>query len=68
MELSSILCRVQAAYHRHRATNAPLENVRTVAGKAAKAWEQEAVSAERREARRERRRAMAEAVQGPQIS
>lgn len=60
MELSSTLCRVQEAYQQDRAAKAVLENVRTVAGKAAKAWGLEALAAERREARRERTRVIAE--------
>lgn len=60
MELSSTLCRVQEAYQRDRATNAILENVRAVAGKAAKAWRLEALAAERREAGHERMRIIAE--------
>jgi len=60
MQLSSALCRVQAAYHRDRAANAILENVRTVAGKAAAAWGLEALAAEARETRRERTRIIAD--------
>lgn len=60
MTPSSILCRAQEAYQQHRASNAKLENVRAVAGKAAKAWGLEALAAERREARRERTRVIAE--------
>lgn len=60
MELSSTLCRVQEAYQQDRAAKAVLENVRTVAGKAAKAWGLEALAAERREARRERTRVITE--------
>jgi hypothetical protein len=49
---SSILCRTQEAYHRERAASARLDNVRTLATNAAIAWGQEALVAERREARR----------------
>ena len=45
------LCRPQEAYHRDQATAAQLENVRTIAARAAVAWGHEARSAERREAR-----------------
>lgn len=48
---SSVLCRAQEALQRDRAAKAVLDNVRSVANKAALAWEREAVSAERREAR-----------------
>jgi len=60
MEPSSTLCRIQEAYQQDRAANAVLENVRTVAGKAAKAWGIEALAAEHREARRERTRIIAD--------
>lgn len=62
MEPSSILCRAQEAYQQDRAASAVLENVRAVAGKAAKAWGLEALAAERREARRERTRIIADMV------
>ena len=48
---SSALCRAQQAYHRDRAGGALLENVRIVAMQAAMAWGNEALAAERREAR-----------------
>lgn len=48
---SSSLCRAQEAHQRHRAAGAQLENVRVIATKASLAWGQEAVAAERREAR-----------------
>ncbi len=60
MEIPSTLCRAQEAIQRDRATSAALENVRTVAAKAAVAWGLEAVAAEHREARRARTRAIAE--------
>lgn len=60
MELSSNMCRAQEAAQRVRAASAPLENVRIVAERAANAWGQEAIEAERREARRARTRAVAE--------
>lgn len=51
MYLSSTLCRAQEAHHVDRAAAAQLDNVRAIATKAALAWGQEALSAERREAR-----------------
>jgi hypothetical protein len=48
---SSALCRAQEAHHLGRAATAPLDNVRAIATKAALAWGEEALSAERREAR-----------------
>jgi hypothetical protein len=60
MELSSTFCRVQETYQRDRASNTILENVRAVAGKAATAWGIMALGAERREARRQRTRIIAD--------
>jgi len=60
MELSSTFCRMQENVQRDRATNAKLQNVRLVAGKAAKAWDAVALAAEQREARRERTRIIAD--------
>lgn len=62
MELSSTLCRAQEAVHRDRAANAPLENVRIIAGKAAIAWGLEAIAADHREARHARTRSIANLV------
>lgn len=59
IELSAAICRIQETYQRDRAVNAALKNVR-IAGKVAKAWGVEALAAERREARRERTRAIAD--------
>lgn len=59
---SSTLCRTQEEFHRARAASATLENVRAVAASAAAAWRQEAVAAERREARGVRTRAVAELI------
>lgn len=56
------MCRDQQAYHRARAEQTTLENVRTVAIKAAIAWEQEAKRAALREANGERRRVHATAA------
>ncbi len=60
MELSSTFCRMQETIQRERAANAILENIRLVAEKAAKAWSAVALSAEQREARRERTRIIAD--------
>jgi hypothetical protein len=60
MELSSTFCRAQETLQRHRAANAILENIRVVAARAATAWGFEALSAEQREARRDRARIIAE--------
>lgn len=57
---SSTLCRTQEAFHRARAAAATLDNVREIATTAADAWGQEAASAEKREARGLRTRAVAE--------
>ena len=56
---SSSLCREQENAQRHRAATTPLENVRVVAERAAIAWGNEAVAAEKREARQQRTRAIA---------
>jgi len=55
MTPSATLCRAQQALQLRRAQNAPLGNVRTIAQKAAAAWAVEAVFAEERDRRRERR-------------
>lgn len=60
MELSSTFCRMQENVQRDRAADAVLENIRLVAEKAATAWGTVALSAEQREARRERTRIIAE--------
>ena len=60
MELSSTFCRVQETNQRDRAANAMLENIRVIAARAATAWGIEALSAERREARRARTRVIAD--------
>lgn len=51
MQLSSIHCRAQEIVQRDRADAALLDNVRTVAARAAVAWGREALAAEQREAR-----------------
>ena len=60
MEPSSTFCRAQEAIQRDRADKASLENEQAIARRAANAWGTEAAFAERREARREKIRAMAE--------
>lgn len=60
MELSSTFCRMQETVQRDRAAKAILENIRVVAENAAKAWGAVALSAEQREARRERTRIIAD--------
>ena len=51
MRPSADLCRIQEAFQRRRAENAPLGNVRMIAEKAAAAWGVEARFAEGREDR-----------------
>lgn len=63
MELTSNQCRAQELIQRERAEREPLENVRTVALRAALAWGAEAISAEQRETRKRRRLAIAEITQ-----
>lgn len=60
MELTPTFCRMQESLQRDRAANAILENIRSVAEKAAKAWSAVALAAEQREARRERTRIIAD--------
>jgi len=48
---SADLCRVQEAFQRRRAETAALDNVRTIAHKAAAAWRAEGLFAECREQR-----------------
>ena len=55
---SADLCRIQEAFQRRRAENAPLSNVRTIAQKAAAAWGGEALYAEGREQRHAQPRAI----------
>lgn len=57
---SSTLCRTQEEFHRARAAETTLDNVRAIATTAADAWGQEAAAAEKREARGLRTRAIAE--------
>ena len=59
---SSTLCRSQEQFHRARAASETLVNVRALAENAAMAWGQEALAAERREARGVRARATAELI------
>jgi len=51
---SSSLCRAQEAHQRSRAAGTSLANVRTIAEKAATAWSNEALCAEKREQRQDR--------------
>ncbi|MBO9574873.1 MAG: hypothetical protein J7494_03970 [Sphingobium sp.] len=48
MTQTSVLCRAQEALHRDRAANAELENVRSIALRAAEAWSREAARIEKR--------------------
>ena len=59
------LCRSQQSYHRERARTSQLDNVRSVADKAATAWGIEAEDAERRETRREQTRRIAGLIAAP---
>ena len=61
MQPSSAFCRTQQAIHNDRAEKAQLDNVRIVAERAANAWNQEALLAERREERSQRTRSLAAA-------
>jgi len=61
MNHSSAFCAGQAALHRERAANAGLANVRSIAEKAANAWDGETSLAEARERRRDARLAVAPA-------
>lgn len=65
---SSTLCRAQEEFHRARAVSATLENVRSLAETAATAWGQEAVAAERREARSLRTRELAETLAAQKLA
>ena len=60
MQLTATLCRAQEAIQRERAASAVLDNVRTVAEKAAHVWWLEAKAADIREARKQRALALAE--------
>ncbi|MFM5930246.1 MAG: hypothetical protein ACKOPQ_05005 [Novosphingobium sp.] len=50
--MTAAACRIQEAIQAERALNDPLENVRAIALRAAKAWGVEAAALESREARR----------------
>jgi hypothetical protein len=60
MHLTAEQCRAQEAIQWKRARDEPLENVRLIALRAAIVWGQEAVLAERLEARRLRAKVIAE--------
>lgn len=51
MDLTSELCRLQEAHHRDRANSALLLNVRKISEIAAAAWAEQAIYAEKAEAR-----------------
>ncbi|AOR75509.1 hypothetical protein QUC32_14195 [Novosphingobium resinovorum] len=51
MRMSATFCREQEALQRAKALSEPLENRRGIAMAAAKAWEAEAISAEKRDAK-----------------
>jgi len=55
MQNSSAFCRAQQARQTMRASESALDNVRSIAMRAAAAWGMEAISAERREDRQTRR-------------
>lgn len=59
MRIAAITCREQEARQREIAENDPLENRRKIATAAATAWHKEAIEADKREAREERRRELA---------
>jgi hypothetical protein len=56
---TAAVCRMQEDFHRARAANAALENVRIISAKAATAWHAEALLADEREARSVQTRAVA---------
>lgn len=56
---SSALCLAQEAFHRSRAANALLANVRVIAEKAATAWHAESLIAAKREQRQDQTRRIA---------
>ena len=60
MVSSSVHCRAQELRQRELAANASLDNVRDIATNAANAWHREALSADRREGRREATRLLVE--------
>ncbi len=62
MAQTSAFCRAQEAFQRDRATGSNLENVRTIASRAAAAWEREALIAEQREVKQARTSSLPEAA------
>lgn len=68
MHLSSALCRTQQIFHRDRAANSSLVNIRLIASAAAAAWEREALAAESREGRQTRACALPAPAYAPQSS
>lgn len=61
MQPSSTLCRARQAHHDALAAGTNLANVRSVATLAAAAWAKEALAADKREQRLERRKETADA-------
>lgn len=61
MQSSSAFCRAQAELHTKRAAESNLDNVKKISTAAAAAWTAEAVLAEHREKRHEKRDAPANA-------
>jgi hypothetical protein len=65
MQPSLTLCRTQEAHHRALANAATLDNVKSIATVAATAWAKEARAAAQREDRKQRTRAIADALSAP---
>lgn len=61
---SAALCRAQEALQLDRAITAQLPNVRTIARRAAAAWAIEAISADKRERRKEKTRLASASLAG----
>ena len=59
MRIAASTCREQEARQREIAESDPLENRRKIATAAATAWHKEAIEADKREAREEKRREQA---------
>ena len=63
MRIAASTCREQEARQQEIAESDPLENRRKIATAAVKAWHKEAIEADKREAREEKRRAQVEMAQ-----
>lgn len=63
MRIAASTCREQEARQREIAESDPLENRRKIATAAATAWHKEAIEADKREAREEKRREQLETAQ-----